>query len=411
MFHEGNNIKIDPEAFKQYMFQNTNFMYPINSIYSPNTFNSEKISIICKKHGKNNLTRVEHFLIDCVQCEAENSTNALNLNYNFEQSPVIFTSQKSENQYCVHVNYIYCNKCLNCITNQKYIEIAKLKYGNSFDYLNTKYEHINKEIIIKCVKHGQFEIFPDLHLTCSNGGCVECNNINLYEKNKLSTDEITDIHYSLNYNNADYYQKCQNIESIIILCPFHGNFKIKQSECLRDLNGCADCNKTEENIKLTTLFNSIIPPAKSEISPCSHKLKEQEIVNLLMKEFPNKFIHNRSVGSDFTGNHLFPDLRYECELFHLIIEIDENGHSGYGSQKEIIRMHNIIDKLRKPCVFLRYNPDNPKSDKQELLKLVKYYMKYDYPINRENSEEKNNLYKKLKIDEQTGLYVKYLFYT
>ena len=37
-------------------------------------------------------------------------------------------------------------------------------------------------------------------------------------------------------------------------------------------------------------------------------------------------------------------------------------------------MRDIIAKLGQPCVFVRYNPDNKKSDIDILLKTVKKYL-------------------------------------
>ena len=99
------------------------------------------------------------------------------------------------------------------------------------------------------------------------------------------------------------------------------------------------------------------------------------IVLYLKNELPDvDFIHNKSVGTDCTGGHLFPDIRYDCITYQLIIEIDENKHRGASYSCDEQRMYDIIAKLGMPCIFIRYNPDSKNSDKEELLKTVKKYL-------------------------------------
>jgi hypothetical protein len=39
------------------------------------------------------------------------------------------------------------------------------------------------------------------------------------------------------------------------------------------------------------------------------------------------------------------------------LEVDEDAHSGYDKECEIIRMNNICSGLGLPTLFIRYNPD------------------------------------------------------
>tara|TARA_B100000787_G_C16097671_1_gene251957 strand:+ start:308 stop:586 length:279 start_codon:yes stop_codon:yes gene_type:complete len=55
---------------------------------------------------------------------------------------------------------------------------------------------------------------------------------------------------------------------------------------------------------------------------------------------------------------LYPDIRYDCLTYHLIVEIDEHRHRGRAYKCDERRMYDIIAKLGQPCVFVRYNPDN-----------------------------------------------------
>ena len=93
------------------------------------------------------------------------------------------------------------------------------------------------------------------------------------------------------------------------------------------------------------------------------------------------FIHNKSVGSECTKNdkqisngHLFPDIIFDCDFYHLIVEVDEHKHRAANYKCEEQRMYNIIAKLGLPCIFIRYNPDSKESNKDILLnKIQKYF--------------------------------------
>jgi hypothetical protein len=60
-------------------------------------------------------------------------------------------------------------------------------------------------------------------------------------------------------------------------------------------------------------------------------------------------------------------------------------------------MYDIIAKLGMPCIFIRYNPDSKKSDKNVLLEKVNEYLDLDV-----DDEE--------KVWDDFGFKVDYLFY-
>lgn len=133
------------------------------------------------------------------------------------------------------------------------------------------------------------------------------------------------------------------------------------------------------------------------------KTKEMKIVRFLKEKLPDiEFIHNKSVGSECTGTHLFPDIRVECSFYHIVIEIDEFKHRGSYYECDERRMVDIIAKLGEPCIFIRYNPDNPLSDRNFLLSTIKKYLDLDYD-KYVNLEYKN-------WQGLDGLKVKYLYY-
>jgi hypothetical protein len=128
------------------------------------------------------------------------------------------------------------------------------------------------------------------------------------------------------------------------------------------------------------------------------KTKEYAVVKYLKENLPDyDFIHNKSVGKDCTDGHLFPDIRYDLGLYSLIIEVDEHKHRGADYKCDRQRMYDIIAKLMHPCIFIRYNPDGKKSDKNTLLDKIKQYIEID-PEN------------KPYVWDDHGFHCEYLFY-
>ena len=214
-----------------------------------------------------------------------------------------------------------CPRCAGRIfSNNEFIEKAQKKYGDKYDYAKVEYIHCKKKITITCRIHGDFSQTPDSHL-------------NVRSKNQESCP------------------KC-------LLCP--------TCELWRTLGGlCGYCD-----------------PNSKKGKQLREKTKEMEIVKYLRNELPDDpFYHNVTVGSDCTkddrentNGHLYPDVRFDCDTFQLIVEIDEFRHRGSDYKCDERRMYDIIAKLGMRCVFIRYNPDSAETNKIILLKLVKNYL-------------------------------------
>jgi hypothetical protein len=67
-------------------------------------------------------------------------------------------------------------------------------------------------------------------------------------------------------------------------------------------------------------------------------------------------------------------------------------------------MHDIVAKLGLPCIFIRYNPDDKKSDKNVLLEKVKEYLNTELVTSHLNLEVDDDYFGK------GGLKTEYLFY-
>ena len=102
-------------------------------------------------------------------------------------------------------NYCYnilMNTKRNIFTQEIFINFAKLKYNEKFDYTKTNYKTYSRDkITIKCIEHNLlFDIYPYNHLRQISGGCVECEK-NQKKKLILHENEIIKDIPILEYNN------------------------------------------------------------------------------------------------------------------------------------------------------------------------------------------------------------------
>jgi hypothetical protein len=84
------------------------------------------------------------------------------------------------------------------------------------------------------------------------------------------------------------------------------------------------------------------------------KTKELDVVKFLRLNNIN-LEYNLSVGFEY--GHYRPDILINCKTHYIIVEVDEDQHKRYETKCEYIRMKNIYLSLKKPTIFIRYNPD------------------------------------------------------
>ncbi|HWL22328.1 MAG TPA: hypothetical protein VNR38_01015 [Ureibacillus sp.] len=147
-----------------------------------------------------------------------------------------------------------CNECAKEITSTKlsgnnclFIEKAKLKHGNKYDYKLVCYKNNRTKVKIICPIHDVFEQTPAHHL---NGGCEKCGRSIINFKNKKSiSDVIKDfkkIHGDrYDYSLVDYKKWNLNIK---IKCNIHGVFEQTPNKHLNG-NGCYKCGRDSISIK------------------------------------------------------------------------------------------------------------------------------------------------------------------
>jgi len=132
------------------------------------------------------------------------------------------------------------------------------------------------------------------------------------------------------------------------------NFKGKKAEF------CLSCKEDGMiDVKHTRCGNCDLYQVSKEGGLCSmcnpsarKKVKEMEVVDYV-KELGYEFIHDKAVK----GCKYRPDILMKGDAHCLIVEVDEKQHCQLEETAEVIRMMSIQQALKKPVIFIRYNPD------------------------------------------------------
>ena len=148
--------------------------------------------------------------------------------------------------------YTYINddnmgKC----TTEKFIEKARKKYGDKYDYSKVEYKGYNVKVCIICPIHGEFWITPDVFL--HKNGCPKCGLEKMRKSLTKTTEQFIEEAKKIHGDKYDY-SKVNYIDGhtkVCIICPKHGEFW--QDACKHVSNKKSGCPKCAiERQRLTT---------------------------------------------------------------------------------------------------------------------------------------------------------------
>ena len=143
-----------------------------------------------------------------------------------------------------HLNGIGCKTCSyeknaakRTKTTEEFIKEAIRVHGDKYDYSKVVYRGNKTEVCIICPKHGEFWQTPDNHM--QGRGCHKCANSGI----RLTTEEFIERAKKIHGNKYDY-SKVEYINAhtkVTIICPIHGEFKIRPYALLHGQN-CPKCS-------------------------------------------------------------------------------------------------------------------------------------------------------------------------
>ena len=167
----------------------------------------------------------------------------------FEQTPA------------THLNNRGCKECgkLRTISAHKkdtetFIQKAKLKHGELYDYSSVVYVGNKEKVDIRCNVHGIFKQTPNNHLTgygCNRCGCNRTNSKNTGDSESFIKDAIR-VHGNLyQYDKVHYVSSRRKVE---IICKKHGSFFQKPIHHINNRSGCQKCRLSKAVIDICNLL-------------------------------------------------------------------------------------------------------------------------------------------------------------
>ncbi|CAH9012428.1 putative DUF723 domain-containing protein [Vibrio phage 141O35-1] len=136
-----------------------------------------------------------------------------------------------------HVNGDGCSKCSgkHRYTTEEFVEKALTVHDGKYSYERSVYISNNKNIIITCPEHGDFEQTAKGHLR--GRGCITCGG-----RKKVDTIEFIEKAREVHGGKYDYagVNYLNNKTDVVILCPKHGSFNQRPDHHLSGI-GCPSC--------------------------------------------------------------------------------------------------------------------------------------------------------------------------
>jgi hypothetical protein len=280
------------------------------------------ITIKCKKHGEFLQTPYQHLNSNgCKKCSGHytmttdefikksikvhgDTYDYSYVNYIDSTTEVIIKCKKHGNFKQKPVYHYWneagCPKCANKnVDTNDFIEKAKLIHGDLYDYSLVNYNLSNKEVIIICKIHGEFNQIASYHL--GGAGCQKCCNTNYSKMQILWLDFLSkfhNIHIQHVLNNGEFlipntnYKADGYCKEINTIYEFHGDFwhgnpKIYKQD---EINTKTNCSFKELYEKTLIKENKIKELGYNLVVIWENKWKK---INNAIRTIQRKFLQNR----------------------------------------------------------------------------------------------------------------------
>lgn len=130
------------------------------------------------------------------------------------------------------------------LTQEEFIEKAKAKHGDKYDYSKVKYVDTKTPVTIICPIHGEFSVRPANFLRSCNGSCHGCKNEKLRSDRQMGLEEFIKKSKSIHgsgylYDNVVYVN---NRTKVKLTCP--NGHEIEQTPDNHFKYGCYKCAHT-----------------------------------------------------------------------------------------------------------------------------------------------------------------------
>lgn len=241
------------------------------------------------------------------------------------------------------------------INTEIFIERAKQKHGDTYDYSKVKYIDSTTKVEIICPIHGSFWQAPAKHIYGRR--CPYC-----FGTKRKTTEEFIKEAQEIHGNKYDYsktiYGK-SNKDPVEIICPIHGSFWQTPVHHINSKCGCPKCNRSHGEAFLANYFeNNNIEYKENYIVEVPIEIRPTGIikVDFYLPKF-NTFVEYNGkqhyiMQKGFGGKLKFDKqvqrdeyLRYYCKQNQInLIEIPYTEENIEGFLKQHLTNENISDR-------------------------------------------------------------------
>lgn len=126
------------------------------------------------------------------------------------------------------------------MSNQEFIDLARLKHGNKYNYSLVEYEYYSERVDIICPIHGVFTQSPRNHLLGKE--CKYCTKGNKRISPEFAIKQLQDKFPELDFSRFEY-KKYE--DDSVVMCSEHGEFLTNHKKMMKfkNFNGCPECKE------------------------------------------------------------------------------------------------------------------------------------------------------------------------
>jgi len=127
-------------------------------------------------------------------------------------------------------------------TTPEWVELAKSKHGDKYDYSAVVYQGTHVRVNITCPVHGQFSQLAYKHL--AGLGCNSCGRISVGDKQRKTIESLIVQARSVHGDTYDYSLITTYVrpnQKLPIICSLHGEFLQRSQDHLQG-SGCPKCS-------------------------------------------------------------------------------------------------------------------------------------------------------------------------
>jgi EsV-1-7 cysteine-rich motif len=293
-------------------------------------FKNELIGIFCGAHKQHGMIHV-----DRQKCKAPNCNKTASFNKPEETKGIFCATHKLSGM----------------------IDISKRKCCK-LCHKRASFNHLGKSKGIFCADHKQPDMINVVYKKCEICSTVASYGIPSHKPSRCAKHKLEGM--CIRPTSKCRAKNCEELALYGITRPIHCGLHQENDEANLCLQRCKRCSSIEICNKDGLCFEYCI---NSELFKRHNHRKELRIKKLLENKIDQSFYsYDKVIDSSCSLRR--PDFAYDCKTHYTIIEVDENQHSGYLESCEISRMKEITQSIGMPTIFIRYNPDEYKSDNE-----------------------------------------------